>query len=1063
MNLLHSKFQIPKRQSILHRERLVSQLKEINQKRLTIIIAGAGFGKTTLIVDAMEAFNMLPIWFRLDEQDTDFRVFISYLYSAIHEHYRKLHRTAKAEEIPKLSIKNMTDALLDWLAFAQDLLDHETVIVLDDYHLIQDSPMINEAVDFILNRLPDHIHLIIVGRKTLPITLSRFRVMDQLIEINETDLCFSDNEVEVFFANEDKKMTERDINDILYTTGGWVASLVLLRYSMRKQSHKRIWESLDHIKKEPGYIFSYLKENVFDSQPDHVRRFMMKTALLPEINARLCSQFFDVEDAGQILSRMIEDHLFIFPVDDSGNVFYLHHLFRDFLLEQLHENYTGSQVCSLHCRIGERIEPHDVFEAIHHFIEGKDYSQAIRLIKTHEMKFLLEGKINFLGRWIKKIPKPILEKNPQLLLALSRLHSHYGDPEKSITLIYRALSLYKKQDVKEDMIACVIELGSQYYYSGHLKEAKLLMEQVLDDIDPQSQSYVIAMTFLTFFSSVLGDFETSRKYDADAREIIVNYPEFERKIATALIDTSLTHTLYFAGEYEQSQKVCKKLLKTVLKLNIEPCLPLIFYQLSANSYYLEAYDGGIAYARKGIEACEKIGLADSRKGWVYLAWAQNCKGLGDFEAVLENTSKCLELFEGPGNRWGMAHTLELMAATYLEQKKSGLAQKTLDHAFAIIHGYGLTVTRSILENTYAKVLLANNQESAALERLLGAEPNLKEASYHLFNNYLLAAQACFRLGSIKQAGRFLNKVFDLSIIFSFDRFVIKEKYWIIPLLKQGLDKKFTLEAGPHSYFTGLFQKDLKDTSPVLSISFLGKFKLYRGDRKIPLSSWKSSKALMTLKYLAANRQQGYIHKDVLIELLWPEQDPGKTTSRFNMAMSSLRKTLEPDILPKAASLYIDRKNDRYRLFNDDRINVDIEIFSMLYSKAKKINIKESLPHYLEAIRIYKGEFLEEDRYEEWCIDKKNILYSKYIKILRNIISIFEAKKDMDNAIQYSQKLLTANPVDEYIVGKLMVFYADKGLNSRIKETYDTYSTATRHADVPISEKLTKLKFNLVKI
>ncbi|MCP4669827.1 MAG: transcriptional regulator, partial [Desulfobacula sp.] len=420
-------------------------------------------------------------------------------------------------------------------------------------------------------------------------------------------------------------------------------------------------------------------------------------------------------------------------------VFYLHHLFRDFLLEQLYENYSDVQVFSFHCRIGKIIEPHDVFQALHHFIKGEDYSQAIRLIKAHEMKFLLKGKIIFLGRQIKQIPEPILEKNPQLLLSLSRLHSHYGEPEKSMTLIYRAMSLYKNQDAKEEMISCVIELGTQYYYSGHLREAKLLMEQVLDEIETFSQTYMIAMTFLTFFSSVLGDFEISKKYDTDAREIIADYPEFERKLATALIDTSLTHTLYFTGEFEQSQQLCKKLLKSVLKLNIEPCLPLIFYQLSANSYYLGEYDSGLAYARKGIDACEKNVLTDSRKGWVYLAWAQNCLGLGHFEAVRENTSKCLELFEEPGNRWGMAHTLELQAATCLEQKKAGLARKILDHAFAIIHGYGLKVTQSILENTYAKALLADNQAETAIKMLLRSEPNLKGASYHLFNNYLLAA------------------------------------------------------------------------------------------------------------------------------------------------------------------------------------------------------------------------------------------------------------------------------------------------------------------------------------
>ncbi|MCP4671256.1 MAG: transcriptional regulator, partial [Desulfobacula sp.] len=455
MNLLHSKLQIPKRQNTLYRERLVSQIKKIHQKRVATIIAGAGFGKTTLIVNAVEALDISSIWFRLDEQDTDFQVFISYLYSAVHEHYRKLHRTAKPKKIPKPGIKNRTDALIDWLAFAQRHLGHETVIILDDYHLIQASSMINQAVDFILDRLPDHIHLIIIGRKNLPVGLSRFRAMDQLIEINESDLCFLDTEVTAFFADDNKKMTGQDINDIVYTTRGWAASLVLLRYTFRKQSHKNICDSLDHIKKKSGYIFSYLKENVFNTQPDHVRRFMMKTALLPEINVRLCALFFKEEDAQQILSRMIDDHLFIFPMDDSGEVFYLHHLFRDFLLEQLYENYSDVQVFSFHCRIGKIIESHDVFQALHHFIKGEDYSQAIRLIKAHEMKFLLKGKIIFLGRQIKQIPEPILEKNPQLLLSLSRLHSHYGEPEKSMTLIYRAMSLYKNQDAKEEMISCV--------------------------------------------------------------------------------------------------------------------------------------------------------------------------------------------------------------------------------------------------------------------------------------------------------------------------------------------------------------------------------------------------------------------------------------------------------------------------------------------------------------------------------------------------------------------------------------------------------------------------------
>ena len=177
MDVLHSKLQIPKRYQILHRERLSRHFADICQKKLIAVTAGAGYGKTTLVMDALAALDIVCVWYRLDEQDTDFLVFISYLYFAIQQHSYDLPKIE--HRIPKLGVKKQTDTLIEWLAFVEKTVIQQTVLVLDDYHLVQGSGQINDAVEFILDRLPAHIHLVIIGRKNLNLRVSVLRASGQ--------------------------------------------------------------------------------------------------------------------------------------------------------------------------------------------------------------------------------------------------------------------------------------------------------------------------------------------------------------------------------------------------------------------------------------------------------------------------------------------------------------------------------------------------------------------------------------------------------------------------------------------------------------------------------------------------------------------------------------------------------------------------------------------------------------------------------------------------------------------------------------------------------------------
>lgn len=1062
MNALNSKFIIPKRREICSRKRLVSLFDDNPDKKMFVVTAGAGFGKTTFVVDALSRTDLDCAWYRLDEQDTDFQVFLTHLYALIHYRFPEKNKDAFKKQIPS-GIEENTRALLKWLTFLQENIHSPIVIIFDDYHLVQESQAINEAVDFIQHRLPELVKLVIIGRKKLPLALSRMRVQQSLVEIDEADLCFSNSEIELFFQNH-VQMEKPNIVEIQNATRGWAASLVLLKQALSQQPDIGLAENLSRFTRKSEGVFSYLEENVFDLQPVHIREFMMKMALLPEIDASKCREIFGVEDADKILRQILEDHLMIFPVDESGTVFILHHLFRDFLFKKLAACFSVDEISQFHCRIAESFKNSDIDLALQHFVSGRDYSKAVQIIEENEMDFLLRGKVQFLDRILKQIPEEIVAENPQILLSQSRICSHFGDPEKSIALTSKALKQLQHKKQKDKILDCVVELGMQYYYTGHLKEAKLMMEQVLENIEKESPTYVMAMTFLTFLPSILGEFETSRKYEREARKVVSEYAEFEKQVATLLLDTSLTHTLFFMGDFEYSQQVSLKLLDEVLQLNIEPCLPLVYYQLSVNSFFLGNSETGCSFAEKGVDICEKMTISDSRKAWNHLAWAQNYMESGQLEKAQEQLDISIGLFETPGNRWGLASAQECQAQIYLEQGRVRPALRILENALDLIKGYGLNVTSGILENRYAQTLIAENKHQESLTFLSSARSKLEGSAFHLFNNYLLSAQVFWQVEQTDAGLSYLSKAFRLSQKFKFSRYVIQNRAWLIPLYFQTKNQNHPFLSEIRGYIEKLFQNEIITSAQELKVDLFGQFDLSIGSRRLDSSDWKSSKALMLLKYLAANQRQGYIPKDFLIELLWPEQDPVKTGSRFNMAMSALRKTLEPGIAPKAACIYIDRKKDTYRL-NTDLCRVDLDLFWDYISKAGKApaGSLKALDFYIKACQIYKGPFLEEDLYEQWCVEKRHIVLQQYIDALQAVIELSGAQNLPEQAITYSQKLLVVSPMDETAVFRLMTYFSQTGANSKAIKVYEAYLFHTEELDLPADEKITSLFQNLVRI
>jgi len=323
------------RPKLVARSRLTAKLEREPSRKLTLISAPAGFGKTTLLVEWLReraGGEGWVAWLSLDEGDNDPVRFMSYLVVA-------LRRTSEEEigegvlvalrspEPPR--IEAMIAALVNEIA----ALPRELTLVLDDYHLI-DSQSVHGVVSFLLEHLPDNVHLIIASRVDPPLQLARLRARNQMIHLDATHLSFTSEEASTFL-NEvmGLELSVEDLATLEERTEGWIAGLQLAALSM--QDREDVSGFINAFSGSYRDVLDYLAEEVLARQPERVRDFMLRTSILDHLTGSLCDALTGRSDGQGMLERLERDNLFVFALDEERRWYRYHHLFAEFLRGRL--------------------------------------------------------------------------------------------------------------------------------------------------------------------------------------------------------------------------------------------------------------------------------------------------------------------------------------------------------------------------------------------------------------------------------------------------------------------------------------------------------------------------------------------------------------------------------------------------------------------------------------------------------------------------------------------------------------------------------------------------------
>jgi LuxR family maltose regulon positive regulatory protein len=428
--ILATKLYIPQpRAKIVLRPRLIERLNEgLSSGRtpgVTLISASAGFGKTTLVSEWVASCERPVAWLSLDEGDNDPLRFLTYFVTALQTIAPNIG--AGVLGVLQSPQQPLPESILTALINEITTISDNFIFVLDDYHVIDSKPVDN-ALTFLIEHLPPQMHLVIATREDPPLALARLRARGQLTELRAADLRFTPSEAAEFLNQlMGLNLSAEDIAALETRTEGWIAGLQLAALSM--QGSKDVSGFIREFAGDHRYIVDYLVEEVLQSQPKPIRRFLLQTAILDQLNGSLCDTVTGEEDGDARLEALQRGNFFVVPLDDKRNWYRYHHLFADVLRMHLMAEQPD-QVSVLHRRASEWYERNGLrSDAIRHALAAEDFARAANLIELVMPTMNLSRQFATVLGWLKALPDELVRVRPVLSIEYALASMSCGENE----------------------------------------------------------------------------------------------------------------------------------------------------------------------------------------------------------------------------------------------------------------------------------------------------------------------------------------------------------------------------------------------------------------------------------------------------------------------------------------------------------------------------------------------------------------------------------------------------------------------------------------------------------
>lgn len=939
--ILASKLSIPIHPDLFISPRLSGLTARMAKKRLTVVTAGAGCGKTALTAWGLGQADVTPVWYTPDDTDRDFSRFIRYVAAGFRPHTGKnsgpVERLIAGAPFAAVHRQQVLASLVHTL---ESTPDSRLCLVLDDFHTVLGETKILESVEFLIRHLPQWIHIILLSRTDPGISLSRLRLTGQVTEITQADLLFTPGETREFLTGHLRPALSPKLAKQLYgLSNGWVTGLVLFYLGLKDNPYGTV--PPQGTAGSNKLVFAYFEETVFRSLAPETREFMLRTSLPDTLEPAFCDALLDITGSGRILDHLVRGHLLTCRSGsgpDASPVYAYHQLMRAFLRDRLARTLPGEAVARLYFKTaGLLASAGDELQAVHAYISGGFFDIAVQRLMTVEGGLFKSGQLLRVSGFLDGFPKRFIRSSPQLQYIKARLASFSGDPHRAVSLYASVLSRSAPPVPGALRLNCRIELGLNYYYTGHIREAESLLETCMTSDDPGKRIEIAGLLILIY--AIRGKIRGADQMADTVQKDISHLPDAIRLGMKNWIEFILSYRYFVSGDFRRAYAAARKSLDRYAGTDTDILMPLVYLHGALPAYFLEKYNIGHAWAEKGLALIRDMGVRDNQEGWLLYASALHLCGLNRLDQALARAGKGMSRFRHQANYWGQANMHDLIHFIRMKQGDHTGAQKALEKGLALLQGTGLTLTRGILETGLLGVWFETGRYEAVMERVPRVLEKVRVSDFYTYKTLVLSARCRGQMNDRAGAAADMDRALEIAAQYGYTH----------P----------AAGAGPW------------EPVPPLRISLLGRFGMALGGRNLAPDTFKNANALMMIKYLAVHHSKGFTQRDELIELLWPEQEFEKTRKRFNVLVSAVRKFFEPGIRRGEPSQYLKKQGTAFRLSPGPGGTVDVTAFRVAVDRGNRApGPKEALPHYETALALYNGPFLAEDTYVQWCLEER---------------------------------------------------------------------------------------------
>ena len=1057
-----------RRNELLTRKRLLDLLFDALDKKLALVSAPAGYGKTSLLIDLAVQSELPCCWLALDELDRDPQRFAAYFIAALAEQFPKFGAQSKnvLEKMSSFDL-DMERLLVTICNEILATIREHFIFVLDDFHLLDGVQQIQNFINRFLQLMDENCHLVISSRVLTSLTdLPLLVAREQVSGLSFLDLAFQPQELQALLAQNNKRhISDEQASQLIAEAEGWITGLQFSGADIVPRN------STSLIRDEGSALFDYLGQQVLDRQPGELQEFILRTAQFEEFDAALCERVFspfysEKQDWQKWIKSISNNNLFALPVGADGRWLRYHHLFRDFIRMRF-ERDRQQEMLPILSRLEAAYEEMGEWEKAHFICRKLEDVELLAGMIERSSSPMLQRAIITLESWLNELPPSVLRKRPGLISIRGAIVCSKGDTREGLLLLTQAEQVFRKDKNTYELNLTLIRRVAVHRLMGNYDASLQDAEEVIQSTQASDEMRLFYAEALRHKGLVL--FRLGRARESVPlleRSMDIFQQHDETIIPVLLMETGMVYRA--TGNFLDARRSYDKALH-ILRQSGNLSWQAGLLNNMGGMYHLQGeYEKAVFAFEEGLLCAQSSNNA--RFELLIL------RGLGDLFTEMEDFSMAEQNYQSASEAIYQMEDRFLLYSLSVSRINLALFHQELAEAHSMIEEIAASMETS-----------PSNYESGFLGLLRGrlsileADPHKAIGEIKKAEEYFLedgrelevSVARVWRLAASMQAGDRAEA-----------RLILKELHgtrgkvphavlvavhqahpWLENLQKitevSSMARDLLAQAGRFAHRIPDIRRQLRrqtrvvqSPTPHLTIQAFGQAGVDIGGKRMSLSDWQTQSVREFFFYLLTNPKP--MTKEQIGDSLWPEMtDPAKLKLRFKNEIYRLRKAVGQE-----AILF----KDIYYSFNRAiDYEYDVEAFEAYLARAKTAaQPEQQMEFYQKAVDLVSGPFLN-DIYADWTMADRERMGQLHLHALSALGNLYQANARLEDAMRVCQRAIAVSPAFEPAYQTIMQVHHRHGDRASVKAAYRACVAAVkRQFGLPPSQETEDLYQRLIQ-